>query len=221
MIGLQRFCAWLQENEIVAYNPFQGIERYPEEEMPPRWLDRSEFSRFLRQVELAVNGSRTEQWRLQALRDRAIIALMGFAGMREGEVVALNIGDLQLGQRSGKAIIWLGKGEKKREVPLGREARQALHDYLENISPQEALFTGKGGTRISERLIQRRVEEYGRLAGVPVTPHMLRHTFAKRLVDAGVALTMISKLLGHARLDTTARYVRPGWDDLERAVEDI
>jgi len=218
--ALLTFCTWLRKNGILTYDPFQGVERYEEEELPPHWLERSEAAKFLRQVELEVNGAKTEHWTRQALRDQAIIALMVFAGMREGEVVDLNLGDIELGERSGRAVIWLGKGGKKREIPLGREARNALRAWIkERGDAAGALFDGKNSMRISTRLIQRRVAEIGRKAGVEVTPHMLRHTFAKRLVDGNKPLTVVAKLLGHKRLDTTARYVKPGWHDLELAVE--
>jgi site-specific recombinase XerD len=85
------------------------------------------------------------------------------------------------------------------------------------------MFVGKGGERVSTRLVQKRVEALRQAAGLDktVTPHALRHTFAKRLLDGGAPLTVVGKLLGHARLDTTARYVQPGWNDFEKAVETL
>jgi len=80
---------------------------------------------------------------------------------------------------------------------------------------------GKRSDRLTTRQVQRVVAEIGRQAGIELTPHMLRHTFAKRLVDNGSPLTVAQKLLGHSRLDTTSRYVKPGWDDLARAVESL
>ena len=218
-ITLRTFAHWSQAQGYLTYDPFQGVDAWEEEELPPRWLEKNEFSRFMRQVELLTQGARTRHWRWQALRDQAMVALMAHAGLREGEVVALNVSDISIMDRSGRAIIWKGKGDKKREVPLNLEARRALNLWLSVRGEGEALFVGKGGERLSTRTVQRRISEIGRLAGISVTPHDLRHTFAKRLVDRGQPLTVVAKLLGHSRLDTTSRYVRPGWDDLADAVE--
>jgi len=224
-VALATLCRWAQEVGYLEYDPFQGVEAWEEEETPPRWLCPGDFSKFLRQVEINVNGAMTEHWRWQALRDRAMIMLMAGAGMREGEVVALRLEDVVLGERSGRAIIWRGKGDKKREVPLGAEVRRALVDWLavRAGSGGDCVFVGKGraDSAISTRLVQRRVAEIGRQAGMAVTPHDLRHSFAKRALDRGAPLSVVSKLLGHRRVDTTARYVKPGWDDLQSAVERI
>lgn len=219
--GLRRFCDWLMRERYLSYDPFQGVERWEEAEQAPRWLDGNEFGRLMRQVEIGVNGARSEAWRRQAVRDWGMISLMVFAGLREGEVVALRVEDVVINERSGKVVVWSGKGDKKREVPLGREVRQALREWLAvRGNGGEFLFDGKGTQRVSVRLVQRRVAEYGRLAGIEkLTPHMLRHTFAKRLLDKGTPITVVSRLLGHKRLETTARYVTPGWGDLEQAVE--
>jgi len=219
--SLRRLVRWAFENGYISYDPFQGVERWEEVEQAPRWLEAAELSRLLRQVEIAVNGAKSDSWKIQAVRDWAMIGLMLYSGLREAEVAGLRVEDVMLGERSGKVIVWCGKGEKKREVPLGREARQALKAWLDVRGNDGIyLFCGKHGDGVSTRLIQRRVGEYGRLAGIDgLTPHMLRHTFAKRLLDKGEPLTVVSRLLGHKRLDTTARYVVPGWSDLEDAVE--
>jgi site-specific recombinase XerD len=213
--ALARLCKFWQERGDLSYDPFQGVEPWVEEEMPPRWLGKSDLQRFMRQLELQVNGATTPHWRWQALRDQAMVMLMLYAGLREGEVVALNRDDIELPERHGKVTIWHGKGGKKREVPLNGEVRRAL-SMLTTTCP---LFVGKGGERLTTRSVQRRVGEIGKGAGLYVTPHMLRHSFAKRTLDRGAPLTVVSKLLGHARVDTTARYCKPGWSDLEMAVE--
>ena len=212
---------WLMAMGVLTYDPMQGVEKAKQVELPPRWLTRGELMKVLRQCELNVNGATTEAWKRQAVRDQAMIALMAYAGLREGELVALDVSDVEIRERSGKVVIRRGKGDKRREVPLNREARRAVSCWLELIGADAgpcALFIGKRG-RVTTRTVQRRVAEIGRQAGVELTPHDLRHTFAKRMVDGNVALTTIQKLLGHARLETTARYVQPGWSDFEQAVE--
>jgi site-specific recombinase XerD len=218
--SLRAFTSWALERGDLAYDPFVDVARAEQVARPPRWLDDRELHAFTRVMEAGVlrPGSVFGQWK--ACRDAAMTGLMLWAGLREGEVAALDRGDITLGERSGKAVIRQGKGGKRREVPLGREARHALRRWNEARGEHGgALFTNKRGDRVGVNAIQEAVKELGRLAKVAVTPHALRHTFAKRLVDRGAALTVVADLLGHAAIETTRVYARPGWQDLEEAVE--
>ena len=218
-ISLSVFCEFAVSKGWLTYNPFSGVERAEQVELPPRWLSRGELQRMMRQVELAVNGAKTEAWRSQALRDQAIVGLMVYAGLREGEVCALDVQDVEINERSGRVTIRRGKGDKRRQVPLNAEVRRALRAWLEDSGRVAgALFVSKHGSRLGVRSVQRMVGELARRAGVECTPHGLRHSFAKRLLDEQTPLTVVSKLLGHSRLETTARYVQPGWSDFEQAV---
>lgn len=218
-ISLSVFCEFAVSQGWLTYNPFSGVERAEQVELPPRWLSRGELQRIMRQVEIAVNGARTDAWRSQALRDQAIILLMVQAGLREGEVCALDVQDVEINERSGRVTIRRGKGDKRRQVPLNAEVRRAVKAWLEDSGRVTgALFVSKHGSRLGVRSVQRMVGELARRAGVKATPHSLRHSFAKRLLDEQTPLTVVSKLLGHSRLETTARYVQPGWSDYELAV---
>jgi integrase/recombinase XerC len=221
--ALAQLCRWALEAGHLSYDPFQGVDVADQVELPPRWLERGELQKVWRQVELAVNGGRTAAARRQALRDGAVFALMALAGLREGEVVGLDLGDVEVGERKGRVVVRMGKGEKRRELPLSKEARRWVEGWLgvRGEAGSAALFLGRKGERLGARDVQRMVGEFGRRAGVEVTPHALRHTFAKRLLDEGAPLTVVQKLLGHSRLETTSRYVQPGWSDFERAVERI
>jgi integrase/recombinase XerC len=222
-IALALLCQWARGAGFLSYDPFQGVSAAEEEELPPRWLGQAEYSRVLRQVERNANAAKTSYGKAQALRDQAMVALMVYAGLREAELVALDGGDLVITPRGGKVIVRLGKGQKRREVPLGAEARRAVSAWLavERAESGEPVFSGKSSGRLTTRQVQRVVAEIGRQAGVELTPHMLRHTFAKRTLKSGADLTVVQKLMGHSRLDTTSRYVKPGWDDLAGAVENL
>ncbi len=187
--------------------------------MAPRWLDQSDFGQLMRRIERDRNSANTQQRRDRAVRDGALIALMVFAGLRVSEVIALRTQDVTIGERSGKVRVHLGKGEKYREVPLAKEARQALGDWLAltELKPESLVFHG-----ITQRAVQKRIAALRREAGLTeLTPHRLRHTCAKRMLDAGRPITEVQKILGHANLNTTARYLTPGWEDLQAAVDSV
>jgi integrase len=77
--------------------------------------------KLMRHAELLVNGSKTDRWRWQAIRDQAMICLMIYAGLREGEVVALDVEDVEIGKRKGTVTVRRGKGDKSRLIPLNKE----------------------------------------------------------------------------------------------------
>jgi site-specific recombinase XerD len=158
-------------------------------------------------------------------RNTAILALMAKAGLRVGEVVALELGDIELGARSGWATVRMGKGNKTRRVPLNSDTRQALQAYLavRPDVPAKALFVSRTGTPLSVRDVQRLVADLARRARIDgkVTPHMLRHTFATRLIERGADVAAVAALLGHESIATTSRYLHPSEARLAEAVEGV
>ena len=222
--SLKVFCDWAFQKGYVLANPFQDIPRAEEVELPPRWMKERDFRRLARKMEHIVNEAHTDHWRKQAWRDRAMMSLMLYAGLRVGEVVALNVADLTIGERSGKVVILKGKGNKRREVKLGPESRRALALWLSASGVKSgALFPGKKTERITTKQAQRRVKAIGEACGLVITPHDLRHTFAHRYLEAhgntAKAVKMLSKLLGHADMKTTWRYAQPGEEDYEASME--
>ncbi len=172
--------------------------RVREPQRLPRSLDPDEL--------VALVGS------LRSLRDRAIFGLMVFSGLRSGEVLALSVRDVDIGGR------WLrvsGKGAKERRVPLDVDVAGMVQNYLLAERPETTatrLFVvGKGPNR-GQPLTPaglRTIFRYHRTkAEVPAGhPHALRHTFGTALAEAGVDLAVMQALLGHAHIDTTARYL--------------
>jgi site-specific recombinase XerD len=220
-VSIRIFCQWALKQGLILSDPSLEMQIQEEVKQAPRWMEQAEAGRFIRYSEQMVNLATTDHWRWQAQRDQAMINLMLFAGLREMEVVLLDHGDVVLGERSGKVVIRQGKGGKRRVVPLNVDARRALGEWIHVRGESEGpLFTSKHGSRIGARSIQKMVSEIGRICKIEdLTPHRLRHTFAKMALDKGVQITVISSLLGHSRLETTAIYTRPGWEDLEQAVE--
>ena len=150
-----------------------------------------------------------------ALRDRALVELLYGAGIRVGELVALDVRDIDL--HRGDVRVW-GKGGKERVVPLPEAARNALRDYLDPRRHPgvlaEPLFTslrskkGEMPRRLDPRDVRRILRTRAERAGVVdrVHPHRLRHSYATHLLDMGADLRAIQELLGHASLSTTQKY---------------
>lgn len=221
LAALRSFYSWAEKEGLVELNPAGGVKGLPEPARDPRSLGRRELAALFRAVERQpVRGS----FPLRE-RDRAVFSLMAHAGLRLSEVVSLDVSDVVLRERSGAVVVRLGKGMRRREVPLNSTARAALKRWLERRPDAEssALFLSESGGRLSRRSVDDRFRRYARAAGLPegVTAHCLRHTFCKNLVDAGVSLDRVAVLAGHASLNTTARYTRPTREDLEKAVERV
>lgn len=132
--------------------------------------------------------------------------------------------DVQIRDRSGKVIVRRGKGMRYREVPLNATAREALLPWLTvrptivGNEPATALFVSKYREPMGAGSVQHLLRELSQESGVEVTPHVLRHSFAKALVDSGVGLEKVAALLGHTSLETTRIYTVPTERDLLMAV---
>ncbi len=153
-----------------------------------------------------------------ALRDRAIVELLYAAGLRVGELVALDWPDVDLAARVLRVV---GKGGKERMVPFGNPAADALRAWLavwdevrdseprtETPGEGEPVFLNRSGARLGDRSVRTLVDRWTATAGIPagVHPHTLRHTFATHLLEAGADLRAIQELLGHSSLSTTQKY---------------
>lgn len=162
------------------------------------------------------------------LRDHAVLELLYAAGLRVGELLGLDLADLDL--REGEVQVRHGKGGRDRRVPIGDPAVRALRVYLESgrellgarrvggASP--AVFLSVRGRRLqipaAETMIRRRAQDAG-LKG-RITPHVLRHTAAVHLLRGGADIRHIAEFLGHASVGTTARYTRLSLADLRQAL---
>lgn len=227
LAALRAFFAWAVETGVAATNPAAGIRAIRQARRTPRALSSQEVYRLQReaaarrQLAEAKAGGTVTPAVIEARRDEALLNLLLYTGLRVGEAAALRVEDVVLNDRSGKVIVRSGKGRKYREVPLHREARRALRAYLE-VRPAdrgEVLFLGQRGP-LGVRGIQMRLSALGRAAEVEVTPHVLRHTFATRLLrEAGADLVTVAALLGHESVATTAIYTQPDEAALTRVVE--
>jgi integrase/recombinase XerC len=166
-------------------------------------------------------------------RDAALVELLYGCGLRVSEVVGLDV------QASANAKGWLdldvgdahvlGKGSKRRNVPVGSKALEAIQAWLavrdQGLTPataeQTALFIGRNGTRLTAQSIWQRLRQRSLKAGLatPVHPHMLRHSFASHVLQSSQDLRGVQELLGHANITTTQVYTRLDFQHLAKAYD--
>jgi len=222
LAALRRFFGWaLAEGKLTdargntTENPTLAVKGVQSVPQGPRSLGRREVDKLVRMAERdATSGP--------GKRNLAILRTLQHTGLRVGELCALHIPDVLISERKGSVTVRSGKGGKHRVVPLNNDARKAISDYLDvrPTSVDDHLFIGQRGEPLRPQGVELIVAKYARLAGLEnVTPHVLRHSFAKQVLDSGTDLVAVARLLGHERLDTTARYTQPTERDLEKAVE--
>lgn len=212
---LRSFFKYLCREEYLTLNPAKLVSTPKQEKHIPAFLPVDEIFRLLE-----VPNSATAI----GLRDRAILEVLYSCGLRVGELVGLNIDDIDF---LGKVVKARGKGRKERIVPIGSKAHEALQRYLEkrvelvrerveNAGDKKPLFLNSRGGRLSTRSVRRNLEKYIRICGLNnrISPHALRHSFASHLLDAGADLRAIQELLGHASLSTTQKYTHIAPDKL-------
>jgi len=219
---LRLFGAVLVSKGMAEYNSAEGIRGLEEQPLSPKWLDKKQQAALIREAERRYQAANTGPARYKAIRNLAIVTLLLNTGLRIGELTALEIGDILISERKGELGVRNGKGGKARRIPLNYNARKALQYWFKVRlgNGSNRVFTGYDGNGLNRRGIQHMLAELGMAAKVEgVSPHTLRHTFAKNLVNMGVGLEQVAPMLGHRNLNTTRIYTTPGIQDLEKAVE--
>jgi integrase/recombinase XerC len=221
--GLYR---WWGEQHAVSSNPVDGV-RAPKAAKPlPKALS---VDHAVALAEHVVDSSKGADAALAA-RDHAIVELLYGCGLRVGELVGLDA-------RAGRdAAGWvdapdatahvLGKGSKRRSVPVGRAALAALDAWSAHRAPlakpgEAALFVSRRGTRLTASQVRSRLKALALQAGLPthVHPHMLRHSFASHLLQSSGDLRAVQELLGHANIATTQVYTKLDFQHLAKVYD--
>jgi integrase/recombinase XerC len=174
-----------------------------------------------------------------SIRDRAIFELFYSSGLRLSELVSVDIEYTKNKEHTSTSWITLtdhevhvlGKGGKRRSVPIGTQAIAAITQWLAvrpqlvsahtQGSDQSALFIGSRGRRISPRVIQLQLNKLSALAGMPtrVHPHVLRHSFASHVLQSAQDLRAVQEMLGHANISTTQLYTKLDFQHLAKAYD--
>jgi site-specific recombinase XerD len=191
---------WVRQGKVTQ-DLFKGIEAPKLDKNLPSFLEDREVDQLL---------AAFEKWPRHRARDIAMIDLLFSTGLRVAELVSINVSDMNWDRAE---IRVLGKREKERIVIMGAAAMASVKDYLSLERrallkrPQErALFISEKGTRITTRSVQRVFEKLSKIIGKPVTPHVLRHSFATTMLNHGADLRSVQELLGHSSLQTTQLY---------------
>lgn len=155
-------------------------------------------------------------------RDKAIAELFYSSGLRLSELQGIDIGDISIKERTCRVV---GKGNKTRDLPIGRQAIKSLRDWIlirEKYSTESdlAIFINKQGKRLSNRSIQARLKKLSTERGLPaVHPHMLRHSFASHILESSGDLRAVQEMLGHADIGTTEIYTKLDFQHLSKVYD--
>lgn len=199
---LKSFFRYLTDEDLVRNNPTENISGPKIGRPLPSAASEHELLRLLAAPDVST---------LRGLRDRAMLSLTYAAGLRVSELLGLSLGELD---RSRGTVSTVGKGEKRRLVPVGHLTLEHVEEYLERRStaPKQAssrlLFCGPSGKPLSRQGFWKIVRRYGKVAGLreDLHPHSLRHSFASHLLSGGADLRSVQMLLGHVSIATTEIY---------------
>ena len=207
-------CNFLIQHKLIKNNPFDDVRAPKAEKRLPKTLSVDQITNL---VEIDINNP-------ISYRDKAVLELFYSSGLRLAELCRLDLNDLSLGEQ---LIRVTGKGNKTRELPIGRHALKALQEWIlvRNNFPlkdYEAVFVSQHGNRINPRTIQQRVKYWAVKQGIEisVSPHMLRHSFASHLLESSGELRSVQELLGHSNISTTQIYTHLDFQHLAQVYDD-
>jgi integrase/recombinase XerD len=219
--ALKSFFKYLVSKQVLAANPSEELTSPHVDRAQPHTISSSQVDLLMQKLNTPNPNASPD-----TLRDRAMLMLLYSTGLRVGEMVALNVQDVDEGAGT---VATYGRG-KSRSVQIGsREAQEALRDYLARGRPvlarageagaslagesgdRQALFLNHRGQRLTRQGFWLILKGYARSVGLgDVTPHTLRHSFAAQKLSSGADLRDVQKMLGHASLSTTQVYTRMG-----------
>jgi integrase/recombinase XerD len=214
--ALKGFFKFLLREKAIESDPTELVERPKLARKLPRVLSYEEVDRLLAAPPMDTP---------RGVRDSAMIHLMYASGLRVSELCSLKVGDLD---RKLGTIAPLGKGSKRRIVPVGQIALERIEVYLEHVRPHAKgatkdphLFLSPRGKRFTRQGFWKLLKAYARGVGIttPISPHKLRHSFATHLLRGGADLRAVQAMLGHADLGTTEIYTRVAQDHVRAAYD--
>ena len=206
--SLKNFYKYLFKSGAIDINYFESVQSPKIGETLPKALTPEDVEKLLS----------FEPKTFSDIRDKAFLELLYSSGLRVSEAVNIDISSFESDFNFVKI---LGKGNKERVLPVGKYAKDAILSWLEirngNINSTNGLFTNKYGKRISVRAMQQRIYKISIAQGMsPVSPHMLRHSFATHILESSGDLRSIQEMLGHRSLSTTQIYTKLNFQQLAK-----
>jgi len=201
--ALRGWFRFLVHEHIVNVNPLRDLTARRRAVRLPKTLTRQEVVRLLD----VPTGSGAED-----CRDRAMLELLYASGLRVSELIGLSVSQIDL---NASCLRVMGKGAKERVVPMGQQARDLLADYVAYVRPvllkgrpSRALFVSRRARALTRQACWKLLRQRAQRAGIakPISPHMLRHSFATHLLEGGADLRAVQTMLGHADIATTQIY---------------
>ena len=218
LVAVRGFFAWAVAAGSGGEDPSARLELPKVWKTLPKVLDGADVERLLAAPDRADP---------RGARDAAMLEVLYATGLRVSELVSLRLTDLRL---DAGYLRCLGKGSKERVVPMGAEASRALAHYFASGRDvllagrrSESVFVGRRGTPLTRQGFWKLIKAHGRRAGVkaPISPHVVRHSFATHLLENGADLRVVQMLLGHADISTTQIYTHVNRERLKRLYRDF
>lgn len=219
LAGVKAFFKFLLLEEIIEKDPATLIESPRISKKIPEVLSFQEIEKMLAVIDLS---------RPDGARNRAMLEILYSCGLRVSELIHLQISNLYLDIDFLKI---LGKGNKERFVPIGRDAKKHLQIYMEHIrkhlpiqpKQEDYIFLNRRGSRISRIMVFLIVKEIAVMAGIQkkVSPHTFRHSFATHLIEGGANLRAVQEMLGHESITTTEIYTHLDKEYLRQTMTDF
>jgi integrase/recombinase XerD len=200
--SLRGLCRFLVTEKVFDEDPAESLQTPKQWERLPKALTVGDIKRLLESP---------LEYRTR-LRDSAMLELMYASGLRVSEIVTLKVSDINLDAGFLKVV---GKGSKERVVPINSRAKNRIVEYIRDLRPallnrrQSAyLFLTNRGRPMTRQRFWQALKRLGNAAGLQLTPHALRHSFATHLLDGGADLRSLQKMLGHSDISTTQVYTK-------------
>lgn len=216
--SVRGYFKFLVRERTIDADPTSLLDRPRLERRLPKVLGIEEVQRM---VQAVVPARNTKAAAFRAARDRAMLLLFYSSGLRVSELAGLRVQDVD---RARGVVSPLGKGGKRRLVPIAGPALDALDAYLTERAARpnltgDVLFLGHGSKGLSRQALFQWIRKVGRGAGIQraISPHKLRHSFATHLLAGGADLRSVQTMLGHADIATTEIYTHVAHDHVRRA----
>lgn len=208
--SVKGFCKFLIIEKVVSDDPSEAIRTPKQWERLPKALSIGDIKKLL---ETEVRNS-------MFVRDSAMLELLYSSGLRVSEIISIKVNDINF--ESGFLRV-VGKGSKERVIPMNRRAAEKIKRYMHELRPgllkdgqSPYLFLTNRGAPMTRQRFWQALKILGNVAGISLTPHTLRHTFATHLLDGGADLRSVQKMLGHSDISTTQIYTKVSADRLRK-----